>query len=152
MLSGVELQYQLFVEAHFEEYSHWFEDQSLNRYLGPIGDDWLEAALTSKPEEGTTLAVIHADTLVAVADLYFGPGLNECVTAGLAVKPALCRRGYGTRIIETLKTWYRKLTVHVDPSNQATLAFLSKAGFLQQSVGVSDSHMQTLSYELPEQN
>ena len=46
------LEFRRFQEEDYPEYASWFTDPELNRRLGPIDQDWLEAVLCESESEG----------------------------------------------------------------------------------------------------
>lgn len=79
----------------------WFVDPELDRWLGPLDEEWLGAVLSEKEAEGATWAVFRAGTFVAVAEAVFDSESELAVISGLAVKPDLCRQRIGTEFLRT---------------------------------------------------
>jgi hypothetical protein len=69
----MELEFQRFESEHYAEYASWFVDAVLNRYLGPMDDEWLEATLSGPESAGVTWAVFRGKEMVAVIETVFDP-------------------------------------------------------------------------------
>jgi GNAT superfamily N-acetyltransferase len=130
------LQLKRFQREHYSEYASWFGDPELNRCLGPMDTDWLNAVLSEPEAAGVTWAVFRGPECVAVVETVFDPQkrLPVAITA-LATRPALRRQGIGTAVLELILSRHERqgITEHVayiwrdNPSGQRCA---EKAGFV----------------------
>ena len=94
---------KLFQREHYAEYASWFTDPELNRHLGPMDEDWLEAVLSQPKSAGVTWAIFSGIELIAVVETVFDP--ERRLTAGItaiAVKPNLRRQGIGAMVLQQI--------------------------------------------------
>ena len=90
-----------FSEHDFEYYSSWFEDEELNRRLGPLDEEWLSHVLNSK--DGEQWVVTRNNIMMAVVGVIFPiPSHPHHVISDLAVNPKYKRQGIGKKTIELL--------------------------------------------------
>jgi GNAT superfamily N-acetyltransferase len=134
-MEEMQLTFHPFQHEHFAEYAAWFADPALDRYLGPLDEEWLDAVLHERDEEGATWAVFRAEELVAVVGTCFDqerPG--HATITELAVKPTLQRCGIGTAALQYLLTLHRQHGIY---AHSAFVAFdnlparrcIERAGF-----------------------
>jgi RimJ/RimL family protein N-acetyltransferase len=141
----VDLQFRRFQQEDYAEYAAWFVDPELNRRLGPMDQEWLDATLTQMEEKGVTWAVFREQELVAVIETAFDPtepGL-AAITA-LAIKPNLRRQGIGTAVLQQLLEMHRRRGIHehwthLKMDNEAARRCIEQAGFKPIS-GLPDAH------------
>jgi len=99
----MELEFRRFQQGHYPAYAAWFVDPELDRWLGPMDQEWLDAVLAEPATEGITWAVFRDEALVAVIETVFDPQghLPAGITA-IAVKPSLRRQGIGGAVLHKL--------------------------------------------------
>lgn len=130
------LEMKRFQEADYPEYAAWFADPELNRQLGPMGADWLDAILSEPESEGVTWAVFRDSELVAVVETVFDPqGQWPAAISGVAVKPALRRQGLGVAVLQHVLALHNSRGInehiaYVAADNLAGRRCLEKVGFL----------------------
>jgi RimJ/RimL family protein N-acetyltransferase len=97
-----------FRREHYAEYASWFVDQALNRHLGPIDQEWLDAVLSQPESAGVTWAVFRDGELVAVVETVFDPDnhLPAAITA-IAIKPGLRQQGIGTTALRLILSLHK---------------------------------------------
>lgn len=139
-LVTINLKFRLFRREHYAEYASWFTDPELNRHLGPIDEDWLEAVLSQPESAGVTWAIFGGVELVAVAETVFDP--EHCLPAGItaiAVKPDLRRQGIGTRVLQQILSCHKNKgivehVIYVPIHNAGGRRCAEKAGFVPASI------------------
>lgn len=96
------LEFSTFAAEHFEPYVQWFEDESLNKQLGPApNQEWLEHVLHDAT--GKQYSVFRAEELVAVVGVVFATKENPVnVISDLAIKPILRSTGLGRQVLAAL--------------------------------------------------
>lgn len=130
------LRFKRFQREYYSEYASWFIDPELNRRLGPMGKDWLNAVLCEPESEGITWAVFRGAELVAVVETVFDPQ-NE-LPAGIpavATKPTLRGQGIGTVVLQHIIALHksRGITEHivcVSVDNAVGRRCVEKVGFV----------------------
>ena len=120
-----------FSKEHFAAHQKWFEDSYLNKELGPMDNEWLEAVLAGESH----FCAFDNDTLVAVIGVEYPDSLhNYYVITDIAVNPELQNQGIGTRALNQLinklstegqSTW----KAYINLSNHTALAFFKKNGW-----------------------
>jgi RimJ/RimL family protein N-acetyltransferase len=130
------LEFRRFQREYYPEYVSWFVDPELNRHLGPMGEDWLEAVLSEPEAEGVTWAVFRDDQMIAVIETFFDPSDSlSAIITGLATKPDLRRAGIGTTVLRMILARHRrkgivKHVVYISINNPAGRRCAEKAGFV----------------------
>ena len=133
----MDLEFRRFRQNHYPEYASWFVDPELNRWLGPMGTDWLDAVLSEPESEGATWAVFRSEELVAVVETGFDPQDPSLATIrGIATKPALRRQGIGTAVLQLLfdRHAQRDITEHItfiSLRNPDSTRFHDRLGFVR---------------------
>jgi len=124
-----------FQSKHYAEYASWFVDPELNRRLGPMDRDWLEAVMGEPEEAGITWAVFRGAELVAVVETVFDPDrqLPAGITA-VAVKPDLRRQGIGRSALQKVLALDESKGMvehiaYIAADNQAARRYAVKIGF-----------------------
>ena len=131
----MQLQFSKFKAQDFPEYKSWYQDEELNRQLGPMDEEWLNAVLTEK--DGIQYSIFHNENLVAVVGIKY-PMKNYpfyCIT-DIAVHPQQKRKGIASHIIQQLiqlhplkkgETW----RAYVTPDNKSAQAFFDRMSWQQ---------------------
>jgi GNAT superfamily N-acetyltransferase len=129
------LEFKRFLREHYSEYASWFVDPELNRHLGPMDWDWLNAVLCESESAGVTWAVLRDSELVAVVETVFDPQNQfPAVISAVAVKPALRRQGIGTAVLQGVLLLDKSKGIvehiaYVSFDNQAGQRCVERAGF-----------------------
>lgn len=140
----------LFQEAHFNRYRAWFSDPDLERFLGPIDEDWLDAVLHES--DGAQYAFLEQQTLLGVIGIKFPtPAHPYYVLTDIAIAPEYQKKGLGRKLLAAL---YQRHPVqeaqywlcYVDKENRAAHAFFRKQGW-HEAPTLSDTAM--LAYRYP---
>jgi RimJ/RimL family protein N-acetyltransferase len=141
----MELQFKPFQQENYAEYAAWFVDPELNRRLGPMDQEWLDATLAQTEAEEVTWAVFREQELVAVIETAFDPQepRRAAITA-LATKTHLRRQGIGTAVLQQLLEMHRRRGIHehwthLKMDNEAARRCIEQAGFKPIS-GLPDAH------------
>ena len=131
---NLELQLREFTRADNVEYSLWFADRSMNRYLGPA---WSSEELDQilKNEAGSVLSVFHSSELIGVVSMALPNSEHKRYgVTGVAVKPQKQRQGFGAKILLALQKYYK--TPHgqewmgfVNVGNDLAQQFMEKQGW-----------------------
>ncbi len=144
------LKFLPFRREFYDEYASWFSNPELNRHLGPMGNDWLEAVLSEPESDGATWAVFRDKELVGVVEIKYPTGyqMPAGITA-VAVKPALRGQGIGSEIVrEILSRDHAKGLLdhvgYVSPGNPGAQRFLEKLGFAR--IGVDPSRSRYIEF------
>ena len=129
-------QFRHFQLEHYPEYASWFVEPELNRQLGPMDKNWLDAVLSEPESIGVTWAVFHDNEMVAVVETVFDPK-NQARAAipALATRPDLRRQGIATAALQLILSYHRHkgITEHVayiSIDNTAGQRCAEKAGFV----------------------
>ena len=98
-----------FQAGDFAMYKAWFADPELERWLGPLDDEWLAAVLSERPSDRATWLVLDGDASVAVLETALHL-INSSLAAitGLAVKPELRGQGIGTAVLRKVLALHRR--------------------------------------------
>jgi GNAT superfamily N-acetyltransferase len=133
--SLMQLTFHPFRCDHFPEYAAWFADPVLDRHLGPLDKEWLEAVLDEQEEEGATWAIFRAEEMVAVVGTCFDQECpNHAAITELAVKPALRRHAVGITVLKHLLVLHEQRGIYahiafVSIDNLAARRCIERAGF-----------------------
>jgi RimJ/RimL family protein N-acetyltransferase len=132
----VNLSFRRFQREDYPEYAAWFVDPELNREMGPMDEEWLNAILAEQEEEGITWAVFRDGEFVAVVETKFDPEkvLPAAITA-LAVKPSLRRQGIAKATLQKVLTDHRLKGLgshicYIHQDNAASRLLCADAGFV----------------------
>ena len=129
------LEFRWFQKDDFSEYAGWFSDPELNRWLGPMDEEWLAAVLKEAETDGETWAVFRSVELVAVLETAFHPEQrNLAAITGLAVKPQRKRQGLGKAALAQVLHLHRcrgirRHLAYVKVDNFAARRCLERVGF-----------------------
>jgi len=130
------LEFRRFQREHYPEYVSWFSDPELNRQLGPLDNDWLEAVLSEPDSAGITWAVFRGAELIAVVETIFDPQNQlPTVISAIAVKPPLRRQGIGTTVLQQILSLHNSKGIgehvaYVSIHNSGGRRCVEKAGFV----------------------
>ena len=128
-------QFSRFQIEHYPEYASWFIDPELNRQLGPMDKNWLEAVLSEPEFVGVTWAVFRDNEMIAVVETVFDPENQACAAIpALATRPELSQQGIGTACLRLILSYHKHngITEHVayiSVDNTAGQRCAKKAGF-----------------------
>ena len=130
------LEFRPFQKEHFSEYASWFSDPELNRHLGPMDLEWLQAVLSQPESQGVTWAVFREMELVAVVETAFDEDhrLPAAIPA-LATKPRLRRQGIGSSTLQTILARHNRNGIlehvaYISIYNKAGQGCAAKTGFV----------------------
>lgn len=129
------LEFNRFQRESYSEYASWFIDPELNRHLGPMDKDWLDAVLTMPESELVTWAVFRGPELVAIAETVFDPqNKSRAAITAIATKPDLCRQGIGTAVLQHILVLHKGQGIdehiaYVSEDNPAGQRCFEKVGF-----------------------
>lgn len=131
------LTFRPFQQADFPEYAAWFADPELERWLGPLDDEWLAAVVSERPSDGITWLVLDGETPVAVVETVTYPE-NTALAAitGLAVKPDRRGQGVGTAVLHEVLALHRRAgrlehLAYIHKDNRAAQKTFERAGFVR---------------------
>jgi GNAT superfamily N-acetyltransferase len=130
------LDLQRFCRADYPEYAAWFADVELDRRLGPLDQEWLDAILAEPESEEMTWAVFRDEELVAVIETAFEPQ-NQRVAfiSAVATKPSLRRQGIGTAVLQQIVNRHHAQGIiahsaYVALTNEAARRWIERIGFV----------------------
>lgn len=110
--------FRRFKAEDFAEYKLWFQDALLQRELGPMDDEWLDAVLNEK--DGCEYSVVRNRELVAVIGVKFPQAEHpDFYLTDFAIKPSLRGKGFGSQILAEL------LQLHPIKPHQTWRGFVS---------------------------
>lgn len=124
--------------ADWEWISAWFDDAELDRWLGPMDQEWLEHVLSDR--EGVQLVVESGEGVpVALMGCAWDPSGTRHGVTDIAVNPRLRRSGIGRQSLAAAITWDAHpptdgWMAFVDPDNDAAFHFFSTAGWSRQGL------------------
>lgn len=129
-----EIELRDFQRSDNVEYSAWFSDPAIDKYIGPA---WTDQELTEifSDNPGSVLSASISNDLVGVVTLQFP--LNEpnpyAITA-IAVNPKMQRTGIAEQIIYSIQKYFdanpsQEWVAYVSPSNVAAESLLVKLGW-----------------------
>ena len=130
------LEFKRFQREYFAEYIAWFADPELNRHLGPMDQEWLEAVLAQPESAGDTWAVFRDEEMVAVVETMFDPENNlPTVITAIATKPDRRRQGIGSTVLREIISLHNRQgrvdhVAYISIDNPVGRACAEKAGFV----------------------
>ncbi|MDE1482079.1 GNAT family N-acetyltransferase [Xenorhabdus bovienii] len=122
-----------FTENEYSEYSKWFNDESISKFLGDIDNEWLDYILTSP--EVSQLVFYDNNLFVGVVGICLpNTEHNYYTIIDLAVNPIFHKHGYGTKILNYLMNCeeYRNFNIWkaiVSLENKNARSFFIKNGW-----------------------
>lgn len=122
----------------------WFRDPLLDRELGPIDTDWLEAVLAET--NGVQLVAVMQKEPVALIGCSWGDDQHPShFITDIAVAPNLRGQGLAFRVLQQVLDWphhppIAKWTAFVNPRNPGAKSLLRKCRWHE--VGISDGMIQ----------
>lgn len=134
------MEFRLFTADDWSWVQEWFKDAVLDRELGPMDRDWLDAVLTER--NGVQLVAIIEGRPVALVGCLWGNDEHPShYITDIAVAPELRGQGLAVRTLQGVLAWpgHRPMdrwTAFVNPRNVAAQTLLRKCRW--QEVGMSD--------------
>jgi len=122
----------------------WFKDQTLNRELGPMDTDWLDAVLAER--NGVQLVATIKTTPTVLIGCVWGTDQHPShYITDIAVAPTLRGQGLAYKALQLAMHWpghppTSKWTAFVNPRNSPAKSLLQKS--LWNEVGMSDGMVQ----------
>lgn len=126
----------------------WYQDEAIDRELGPLDDEWLEHVLTES--DGVQLVIEQRQRpAVLVGCVWDANGIEHGIT-DIAVDPGRRGAGLGRRAIEVTLGWQghppsERWIAFVDPENAAAHRFFTAIGWRADGL---DDDMHRFSHEL----
>ena len=133
----MKFEFQELSEQEFELYKTWFEDEELNRALGPMKEETWELWQSYRtPEEPCIELSIHlSSNLIGVVHVSLSSNTfpQHCILA-IAIHPSQKGKGLGSQILKQLMelAWFDKSKTwiaHVDEKNKGGIRFFEKNGW-----------------------
>ena len=132
----MQLSFRQFQVGDFAEYKAWFADPELERWLGPLDDEWLAAVLSKRAADGATRLVLDGNAFVAVVETSLHPE-NESLAAvtGLAVNPDLRGQGIGKAVLREVLALHRREgrlehLAYIREDNETARRCFERSGFV----------------------
>jgi len=129
-----EIELREFTRTDNVEYSSWFADRSMNRFLGPAwSSKELDQIFTEEP--GSVLSVFHSGELIGVVSLALPDSEHSSYgVTGVAVKPQKQRQGFGAKISLALQNYYKTSNGQewigfINVNNDLAQQFMEKQGW-----------------------
>lgn len=147
------------VREDWEWIQRWFEDETLNRELGPLDDEWLEHVLADT--EGVQLVIesAHPSTgqlaPIAVVGVAWGDGEHGHGITDLAIDPARRGFGLGRSAIDATIAWpehpeTESWIAFVDTDNTGARSFFTAIGWTYEGLdGEADEAMHRFATSAP---
>ncbi|PHM37561.1 GNAT family N-acetyltransferase [Xenorhabdus innexi] len=138
-----------FTENEYLEYSKWFTDENISKFLGDIDTEWLDYILTSS--EVSQLVFYDNDVLIGVIGICLPNAEHSYYTIlDFSVNPRFQNHGYGTKILNHLTHCeeYKESNLWraiVSIENKNALAFFKKNGW--KSEGIEDNDYVKIFFE-----
>ena len=121
------LNFRRFQAGDFAMYKAWFADPELERWLGPLDDEWLAAVLSERASDRATWLISDGETPVAVVETALHPdNASLAAVTGLAVKPDRRGQGVGTAVLQEV------LALHRREGRLEHLAYINEDNWLAQ--------------------
>lgn len=114
----------------------WFQDDRLNRQLGPVDTEWLDHVLAAT--DGVHLVAIELGKPIGLIGIVWAtPEHPFHGITDLAVRPGLRREGYGRRILSEVLTWHghpdiSRWVAFVALDNEPAINLLQSSGWIDQ--------------------
>ena len=110
----------------------WFTDETLNRELGPLDEEWLEYVLADR--EGAELVVEEDGQPVALVGIVWGDARHPHGITDLAIDPARRRTSIGRRAVAAILAWPElppttRWVAFVDRGNRPARSFFEALGW-----------------------
>ena len=101
------------------EYTSWFSDPSMNKYMGPAwSSEELDQIFDEEPP--SVFSALHRGELIGVVSLALPNNINSSFgVTGVAVKPQKQRQGYGAKMLDALQSYFNT------PKGQEWIGFIS---------------------------
>lgn len=133
--------------------AEWFQDDVLDRELGPLDEDWLEHVLTD--ESGVQLVVTDRTRPAALIGCAWDPHNVEHAITDIAVDPLRRGAGLGRRALDAVIAWplhppARRWIAFVDRDNAAAHRFFTAIAWRDDGVD-DDMHRFSLDAARPAQ-
>lgn len=138
------MELRLFSADDWSWVREWFQDGLLDRELGPMDTEWLDAVLTER--NGVQMVVtIRAEPVALVGCLWGTDQHPSHYITDIAVAPRLRGQGLASQALQQVIAWpghppIAKWTAFVNPRNSSAQSLLRKN--LWKQVGMSDGMMQ----------
>ncbi|WP_424935664.1 MULTISPECIES: GNAT family N-acetyltransferase [Bacteria] len=117
----------------------WYADPVLDRELGPLDEEWLEAVLAE--HDGVQLVLEEDGEPAGLVGVVWGHDDLPHAITDIAVDPARRGEGLGRRVVQAVQRWKdvpddRAREAYVDPDNLAAAAFFRAIGWA--ALGLQD--------------
>lgn len=148
------LDFKIFQKEDYSEYLEWFQDNELNRRLGPMeeDDEWLGYILNQK--DRCTYSIFINKKLVGVIGIEF-PKMEYstyCIT-NIAVKPFLRGSGIGREILNKTIELHplqdgQFWNTYIDKKNPKAKSFFESNGWKKVSKQSKNNEMILMEYRV----
>jgi ribosomal protein S18 acetylase RimI-like enzyme len=138
------MELRLFSADDWSWVQEWFQDALLDRELGPMDTDWLDAVLGER--NGVQLVAMIELKPVALIGCVWGAAQHPShYITDIAVAPGLRGQGLASRSLQLVMAWpghppIGKWTAFVNPRNARAQSLLRKGHWTE--IGVSSGMMQ----------
>lgn len=131
--NGVAMEIRRIHATDWDWIQQWFQDEDLNRELGPLDQEWLEHVLNQS--DGVQLVAEQNGQPIGLIGCAWGDGRNlpHAIT-DIAVAPPLRGNGQAGAMLEAVLAWpghppCRKWVAFVFPENQRACRFFTRLGW-----------------------
>ncbi|MFI5435157.1 GNAT family N-acetyltransferase [Rhodococcus baikonurensis] len=134
---------RLMTRANWPWIQRWYEDETLDRELGPLDDEWLEYVLAT--HSGVQLVVLDGVDPVALVGCAWDPNGHEHGITDLAIDPRRRRNGLGRATIDCVRSWPEHppttgWVAFVDQGNEPAYRFFSELGWAHRGLDADGMH------------
>lgn len=142
-----DVQLRLFQRDDWAWITRWFQDEWLNRALGPMDRDWLDHVLQDRC--GVQLVAMSAGMPLGCIGVVWGDAEHSFHTiTDLAVDPAQRRQGWGRAVLSAAMLWdghppTPSWVAYVDPKNAAPAQMLLNMGWQETVSAVAMCRFET---------
>ncbi len=130
----MDFKFARFRRENFLEYKSWYNDADLNKWLGPMDDDWIDYVLSES--DGIEYAVYKSEEMIAVIGFKFPTSEYPAYfITDFAIKPSMRSKGIGSMILQELVELHQDMPWYafIDAANTRVISFFEKNNWKRSS-------------------